>query len=206
MKRALILAIVALPLTAAAQMTPQSLSLGVGFTTFGTRLEREDDSFEYANSASVELRFEKSLTRRLGVMIAAFAAPFSAQRANLGDVGIFNDVSAFGGELALAFRFKPSAPVYFYGGGAFKHFSDYSDPREVGGAVNEPGAVLGTGFDIRSSGKYNFRVQLSVHLMKPAHGKEWQGDDGVIPSPNSATSLTQDWTFAVAMRRSSGSQ
>jgi hypothetical protein len=38
--------------------------------------------------------------------------------------------------------------------------------------------------------------------MKPADGKEWQGDEGVIPSPNTATSLTQDWSFSVALRRS----
>jgi hypothetical protein len=206
MKRALLAALFSLPLTVPAQMTSTSLSLGVGFMTFGTRLERPDASFEYANSVAFDLRFEKSLTRRIGVMAAGFAAPFSGQRATIGDVGVFDDVSVFGGELALSFRFKPAAPIYFFGGGIFKHFSDYSDPRETGGANNEPGGVLGVGYDRRSSGRVNFRVQLAVHLMKPADGKQWQGEQGVIDSPNTAKSLTQDWTFGIALRRSSASQ
>jgi hypothetical protein len=81
------------------------------------------------------------------------------------------------------------------------HFSKYADPLETGGGVNEPGAAFGLGYDL-GSGKYNFRIQLGLHLMKPADGKEWLGEEGPIPSPNTATSLTQDWSFSVALRRS----
>jgi hypothetical protein len=190
------------PGTAFAQAS-SSVALGAGFMTFGTRLEREDFTFEYANSVSIELRGEKSLGRRLGIMIAGMVAPSSAQRATIGDFGIFDDVTAFGGELALSFRFKPSAPIYFYGGGVFMHFTDYADPREVKAGVNEPGAAFGLGFDLNTERKYNIRFQLGLHLMKPADGDQWEGPQGLIPSPNTALSLTQDWSFLVAFRRSS---
>jgi hypothetical protein len=201
MKRAIALALILLPASSLAQ-SAQSVSLGLGFMTFGTRLEQTDATFQYANSLMGELRFEKSISRSYGIMAAAIVAPFSAQRATLGDFGVFDDVAAFGGEIALSFRFKPTAPIYFYAGGAFMHFSKYADPRELGGGVNEPGATMGAGFDLRTSAKYNVRFQLGLHLMKPADGTEWQGDDGPIPSPNTAKSLTQDWTFAIALRRS----
>jgi hypothetical protein len=202
MKKLVLVALLAAPGAAFAQAS-SSIALGAGFMTFGTRLEREDATFEYANSMSVELRAEKSLGRRFGVMVAGMIAPFSAQRATIGDFGVFDDVTAFGGELALSFRFKPTAPIYFYGGAAFMHFSDYSDPREVKKGVNEPGAAFGMGFDLNTSRKYNVRFQLGLHLMKPADGDQWEGPEGLIPSPNTAKSLTQDWSFSIALRRSS---
>lgn len=200
MKPLLLAALLALPVVGSAQVT-QSIALGVGFRRFGDRLERPGDSFGYSNSLAFELRGERKLGRRSGLILAVYAAPFSAQRATLGDVGIFDDVSTFGGELALSFRFKPTAPIFFYAGGEFQHVSKYSDPREAGGAFNEPGGTLGVGYDVHSSGKYNARVQIGLHLMKTADGTEWIGDEGVIPSPNTAKSLSRDWTFMLALRR-----
>jgi hypothetical protein len=202
MKRLLVLALLVAPAAVAAQAS-SSVALGAGFMTFGTRLERSDATFEYANSLSVELRGEKSLGRRFGVLVAGMVVPFSAQRATIGDFGVFDDVMAFGGELALSFRFKPTAPIYFYGGGAFMHFTDYADPREVKAGVNELGGAFGLGFDLNTSRKYNVRFQLGLHLMKPADGDQWEGSEGLIPSPNTALSLTQDWSFSIALRRSS---
>jgi hypothetical protein len=102
-------------------------------------------------------------------------------------------VTAVGGEAALSFRFKPAAPIYFYGGAAFMHFSSYADPEEPEAGVNEPGAAFGVGYDL-GAGKYNFRLQLGLHVMKPA-------DSESPASPNTAKSLTQDWSFSVALRR-----
>jgi hypothetical protein len=194
------LAVLAAPCGALAQAS-SSIALGAGFMTFGTRLEREGATFQYANSVNFELRAEKSIGRRFGIMIAGMVAPFSAQRATDGDFEIFEDVTAFGGEAVLSFRFKPTAPIYFYGGGAFMHFSSYADPQEPRTGVNEPGAAFGAGYDI-GAGKYNFRIQLGLHLMKPADGKSRTTIEGeVVPSPNTATSLTQDWSFLIALRR-----
>jgi hypothetical protein len=88
MKRLLILALLAVPGTVFAQAS-SSIALGAGFMTFGTRLERPGATFEYANSVNFELRAEKSIGRRFGLMIAGMVAPFSAQRTTLGDVSVF---------------------------------------------------------------------------------------------------------------------
>jgi hypothetical protein len=210
MKRWICCALSVVPLAATAQ-APNSLSAGFGFRLFGTRLTAPGAAHEYANSMELELRGERAISRRFGIMIAGMVAPNSAQKTNQGVTGTFGLVRAYGGELALSFRFKPIAPIYFYAGGAFMRFSRFADRADAREAASEFGTALGMGMDQPVTDGFNVRFQLAWNLMHPDDPPAFRSTPpdltttprpGVLyPTPNTAKSRTTDFRFSLAVRR-----
>jgi hypothetical protein len=199
--RLAVLAIV--PASAAAQLpelstVPTSIALSLGVRTFGTRLEGEGVSHEYANSMELDFRIERGITRRLGVMIGVHTAPFSAFKRNDGDVNVSSTkVREFGADAGISARFKPAAPIFFYVGATHIRFSAYADILEQG-KTSETGGIFGIGYDKGATEDFNFRLFVGTRFMKPAEPPEG--------SSNSAPSLTNDWGISLGLRRAFSSQ
>lgn len=210
MNRSIACALLCVPLAVNAQ-APNSVAFGGGFRLYGTRLTGPNAKYKYAGSMEFELRGERAISRRFGVMLAGMFAPNSAQKTEQGFTGIYESVRAFGGEAALSFRFKPIAPIYFYGGAAYMRFSRFADVLDAVKAANEFGTAFGIGIDQRVTERYNLRFQVAWNMMHPDDPPAFRESPpevtttprpGVMyPTPNSAKSITRDFRFSMGVRR-----
>ena len=204
MNRWLLAVLLVAPVFAGAQI-PTSVALTAGMHNFGTRVIGGGARHRYSGSMEFEVRGERAISRRFGVMLAAMAAPLSAQRtegaacnaecerAGGGETRIFAPVRAFGAEAALSFRFKPAAPIYFYCGAAYMRFSLFADVLDAPRPATDIGVATGFGLDQKVSDRYNLRFQFAWNMMRP--------DAPPPPTLNSPKSFTRDFRLSIGVRR-----
>lgn len=102
-------------------------------------------------------------------------------------------------DAALAWRFIPRAPVFFFGGGGILAANKPAYP-EFDESVMEPRALFGLGYDRPAAGRWNFRVAATGFITMPAEpdAANWSGV--TEPPPITAESTVFDWAVELGAR------
>ena len=145
----------------------------------------------YSPSLAVGGMFDLPLTRRTGVLLDVHVAPLGKQDASDDESSVeFARVFAYGATAALAARFRPQAPVFFFGGATILGANKSAIPGEAGSAFS-PGATVGAGLDIARSARVGARIVYQAYWVKP-------------PDTESigyrAESRSTDWTLGIGAR------
>lgn len=194
-------AALALAVPAKAQLSgPRSafvpaISPSVGPMIFGHRLAQATNEAGYRSSIALAVRAEHPLSRRTGLMAHASVAPFSAQvtESDGANRAIWSKAIVYRVDAGLSWRFKPAAPVFFYGGGGLVGATRYGWPNaeQLSGSVLEPQAALAVGYDAGSRGRWNFRATYAGYFVFPST---------VEGSGVEAKTLAYDWSLQLGAR------
>jgi hypothetical protein len=133
-------------------------------------------------------------------MASVALSPFSRQRTENPVVTELHErVLIFRADAALAWRFIPRAPVFFFGGGGILAASKPAYP-DFDESVMEPRALFGLGYDRPAAGRWNFRVAATGFITMPAEpdAANWSGG-GAAPSVT-AESTVFDWAVELGAR------
>jgi hypothetical protein len=149
---------------------------------------------------SVGARGELPLTQRVGLMANVGLSPLSRQRTENPVVTELHErVLIFRADAALAWRFIPRAPVFFFGGGGVLAADKPAYP-DFDQSVIEPRALFGLGYDRVSGGRWNFRLAVTGFITMPAEpdAENWSGASAA-PSVT-AESTAFDWAVELGAR------
>ena len=127
-------------------------------------------------------------------------SPLSRQRTENSVVTELHDrVLILRADAALAWRFIPRAPVFFFGGGGILAASKPAYPN-FDESVTEPRALFGLGYDRPAAGRWNFRIVATGFITMPAEpdAANWSGADS--PPSITAESTVFDWTVELGAR------
>jgi hypothetical protein len=177
-----------------------ALSPWVGIASFGTRQAAGNTSASYRGSFSLGARGELPLTQRVGLMANVGLSPFSRQRTeNPVVTELHEKVLIFRADAALAWRFIPRAPVFFFGGGGVLAASKPAFP-DFDESILEPRALFGLGYDRPSGGRWNFRLSATGFITMPAEpdAANWSGASA--PPAVTAESTVFDWAVELGAR------
>jgi hypothetical protein len=170
---------------------PRSLGPAIGVASFNPRSTSSGASFSYKGSVVVSGKFDMPLTRRTGLLLSAGIAPLSQQRGQSSSSTVLSDKLMVGVlDAGIGFRFKPSAPVFFAGGGGLTYSTRPPVPESTG-SVMEPHVLLAIGYDAGSSDSWNIRTVLNNRFVIV-------GDDGMPETVDE--SMAYDWSFDVVFR------
>lgn len=195
--------LLSLAVQARTQLAPElrsfepSITPWIGSTFYDKRLSAPNRKAGYRNSPTVGLRADFPITRRIGLIGGVSVSPMSKQleESSFGSSFVEN-VTAYRAEAGLGWRFKPTAPVFFYGGGGVFGATKYALPG-TSGSVLEPMAAFGLGYDRASKGRWSFRAALTTYLVFPS------APDPPSDSPDlkiEAASVAQDWALQIGGR------
>ena len=167
-----------------------AVTTSIGVRNFGGRAKTVEGKATYTGSAEVGVRGDFPLTRRTAFMLDLSIAPFAKQEATTLTSAVVRE-KVLAGTLtgALAARFKPRAPVFFYAGIAAMYFSKRPVPG-IEGSSTEPAVAFGVGYDAVQRGPWNLRAVFSNYVLKPA-------DPG---GGITVESTAYDWAFQVGAR------
>ena len=194
----LLVAAAAIALPARAQ-TPRAASAferavtpWIGIRNFGDRaFSPLAGHASYSPSLTVGGTFDLPLTRRTGVLLDVHVAPLGKQDLSEDESAVqFSRVFAYGATAALAGRFRPQAPIFFFGGATILGANKRAVPGEEGGAFS-PGATLGAGLDLARSARVGARIVYQAYFVKPP-------DTEAIGYR--AESRSTDWTLGIGAR------
>lgn len=170
---------------------PRSAGPAIGIASFGTRSTSSGASFSYKGSVLVGGKFDMPLTRRTGLLLSLGLAPLSQQRGASNVSTLLSEKLMVGiADAAVGFRFKPSAPVFFAGGGGVTYATRPPVPESTG-SVMEPHVLLAVGYDAKSGDTWNVRSAFSNRFIMVA------ADDS---APTVDKSIGYDWTFELIFR------
>ena len=164
----------------------------IGLRNFGTRAYSPlSGDASYSPSLAVGGMFDLPLGRRTGVILDVHVAPLGKQEVSDDESSArFSRVFAYGATAALAGRFRPQAPIFFFGGATIFGASERAVPGEEGAAFS-PGATLGAGLDLARSARVGARIVYQAYFVKP-------------PDTESigyrAESRSTDWTLGIGAR------
>ena len=191
---------------AGAQVTPRfarafepSLTPWIGLRHFGDQayfsVASGGQSFStdagYSPSMALGVMYDAPLTRRVGFIGDVHVAPLGRQESRTDSTAVQGERVFSGGvTAALGFRFRPQAPVFFFGGATAEVSSRKAILQSTGSAI-APGATAGVGLDLARLSHVGARIVYQAYWLKP-------GD------PNSgswrAQSHTFDWTLGLGAR------
>lgn len=178
-----------------------SVTPWVGVSSFGDRIRTQNAVSAYRNSPTVGLRAEFPLTRRIGLLGGFSVAPLSKQaEENVATRAFFDDVVIYRAEAGLGWRFKPAAPVFFYGGGGLFGATKYA-LRDTEGSPLDPMAAVGLGYDRAASGPWSFRVMYTSYLVFPSAPDPPPDSPSTVPE---AKSSAHDWSLQFGGRYTFG--
>jgi hypothetical protein len=164
----------------------------IGLRNFGARaFSPLGGDASYSPSLAVGGMFDLPLGRRTGVLLDVHVAPLGKQ--DLSDessVTQFSRVFTYGATAALAGRFRPQAPIFFFGGATILGANKRAVPGEDGGAFS-PGATLGAGLDLARTARVGARIVYQAYFVKPP-------DTEAIGYR--AESRSMDWTLGIGAR------
>ena len=165
------------PLTAHAQFSGARVSFEPALTTwlgpmlFGHRLKQGGSEAGYRSSIALGARGEYPLSRRTGLMVNVALAPFSRQQTETAetDRAIWGKAVVYRADAGVSFRFKPTAPVFFYAGGGVVGATKYAWPVEadISGTPIDPQAAFAVGYDGARRGRWNFRATYAGFVVFP---------------------------------------
>ena len=184
----------------AAPAFEMAISPWVGITSFGRRQSAGNVEATYRSSVTLGVRGEIPLMDRVGLLANLGVSPVAKQRVdNPVSTELRERVTVLQADLALAWRFVPRAPVFFYAGGGVMRSSLPAFPDFDETAV-EPRGLFGLGFDRVGEGPWNFRLTATGFLVKPAEPDpaNWTGS-GVAPTVE-AESTAFDWAIELGAR------
>lgn len=177
-----------------------AISPWAGISSFGTRQASPIQTASYRGSFTLGVRGELPLTQRVGIMANVAISPFAKQRTEGAVVTELHERAVITrAEAALAWRFIPRAPVFFFGGGGVMSASKPAFP-DFDQSVVEPRALLGIGYDRPSAGRWNFRVSVTGFITSPAEpdAAAWSGAG--TPPAVTAESTVFDWSLELGAR------
>ncbi|MFN2399863.1 MAG: hypothetical protein ABR543_14680 [Gemmatimonadaceae bacterium] len=178
-----------------------SVTPWVGLSSFGDRIRTQNSVSDYRSSPTVGLRAEFPLTRRIGLLGGASVAPFSKQsEENVATRAFFDDVVIYRADAGLGWKFKPAAPVFFYGGGGVFGATKYA-LRDTEGSPLDPMAAVGLGYDRASSGAWSFRLMYTSYFVFPSAPDPPPDSPSIVPE---AKSLAHDWSLQFGGRYTFG--
>jgi hypothetical protein len=164
----------------------------IGLRNFGGRaFSPLNGNASYSPSLAVGAMFDRPLGRRTGVVLDVHVAPLARQELSDDESSArFSRVFAYGATAALAGRFRPQAPIFFFGGATILGATKRAIPGEDGGAFS-PGATLGAGLDLARSARVGARIVYQAYFVKPP-------DTDAIGYR--AESRATDWTLGIGAR------
>lgn len=170
---------------------PRSAGPAIGIASFSARSTSSGASFSYKGSVLVSAKLDMPMTRRTGLLLSAGIAPLSQQRGQGASSTVLSQKLMVGIlDAAAGFRFKPSAPVFFAGGGGLT-FATRPPVPEATGSVMEPHVLFAVGYDAGSGDAWNIRTVLNNRFVIV-------GDDGMPETVDE--SLAYDWSFDLVFR------
>lgn len=177
-----------------------AVSPWLGIASFGKRQSTSSQDASYRSSLTFGVRGEIPVTQRIGVMGNVGFSPLAKQRTE-DAVGttLHERVMVYRADLALAWRFIPQAPVFFFAGGGVLGASKPAMP-DFDESVTEPRGLFGLGYDRPASGRWNFRVVATGFITKASDPDPLSWSAGG-PAPNvTAKSSVFDWAFEFGAR------
>jgi len=175
----------------------------LGLASYGVRLSSGGGKASYSGSVTAGARAEMPLTRRVGLMASASISPLAEQKFESVITSQFvNRAPVYRADVGFGWRFKPRAPVFFYGGGGIVGATKTAYPDYDESAL-DPNVAFAIGFDRARTGRLSFRAVYASYLVFPS-----------APSPSSATgntaldvqakSAVYDWTLELGGRYALG--
>ncbi|MDQ6887607.1 MAG: outer membrane beta-barrel protein [Gemmatimonadota bacterium] len=144
-----------------------SASLWIGPTVFGPRVSVGGQDYSYSSSVSLGARAERSVTRRVGLLGDVSISPLSkiSQRSSISRSDSSTAV-VYRANAALGWRFKPSAPVFFFAGGGMVGANRRAGP--TGGSSTDPEVTYGLGYDGGTQNRWSFRAVYQGYVVFPS--------------------------------------
>lgn len=190
----------AAPAQRSARAFEPALTPWFGIGSYGNRQSTSTQSAAYRSSITVGVRGDLPLTNRLGLLGNVGLSPFAKQRTET-TVGasLHERVTLYRADLALAFRFIPQAPVFFFAGGGVLGGSKPAMP-DFDESVVEPRGLLGIGYDQPSSGRWNFRVAATGFFTSASEPDPLNWSAGGTAPDVTAKSGVFDWAIELGAR------
>ena len=190
---------------------PLAVSPWVGINSFGHRWTVNSlEKASLGGSVGVGARLDAPLTRRIGVLLNTELAPRSAQ-VTRGEATqqSFAHTVAYRADLALGWRFKPSAPVFFaFGGGVVGSSKGPYPGFNKSSMAPEASATIGydRGQGTVGASRWGFRFAFANYFVFP---NPPGANDFVLPesAPSvKARSVAHDWTVQLGARYAIGTR